>query len=301
MNKKTTITIGIPVYNEEKNIAALISDIVSQKCVGFEIREIIVSSDGSTDKTVEVVGNIKDSRMRIISNKERKGISRGLNQITLKAKGNILVTLDGDIRIYDKLFLQKLISPIVQNNADLTSSAISEIKPKSFVANSLLVSMQIKECIFDSMNGGNNLYTCHGLARAYSEKLYKNLCFPISIGNDMFSYLYCISNGLKYIYSSKAIAWYKLPETFEDHKKQSLRFFSASDQLKEFFGEELIDKETKVSKFAFVIGFVRSLPVVLLRPLHTVNYIHMQIKILRNTKNYKNNQAWDIAVSSKEL
>jgi len=55
MKKLITVSIGIPAYNEEANIGKLLSSLIKQKEAGFIIKEIIVVSDQSTDKTDEIV------------------------------------------------------------------------------------------------------------------------------------------------------------------------------------------------------------------------------------------------------
>ena len=52
MRKKLTVTIGIPAYNEEANVRNLLVSLLAQKETNFKLQEIIVVSDGSTDKTV---------------------------------------------------------------------------------------------------------------------------------------------------------------------------------------------------------------------------------------------------------
>ena len=52
-NQKPTIEIGIPALNEEANIGYLIESLLKQDKSGYELKRILVSSDGSTDRTVE--------------------------------------------------------------------------------------------------------------------------------------------------------------------------------------------------------------------------------------------------------
>jgi len=51
------ITIGIPAYNEEKNIGNLLNDILNQKLEHNILEKILVISDNSTDKTDEIVSS----------------------------------------------------------------------------------------------------------------------------------------------------------------------------------------------------------------------------------------------------
>jgi len=301
--KKYTLSIGIPVYNEESNIQRLLKSLYSQTSEKIRIKEIIVSSDGSSDKTVAKVRSFSNSyiKLRVIDNKNRKGIARGLNQIINKCSSDILVTLDGDIQITDKYFIEKLVSPIFIGNADLTSSTTAELPPVSKVAKALFVSMKLKRILFNSFSNGNNLYTCFGLARGYSKRFYKKLNFKVSIGNDMYSYLSCLSFGFNFIHSKEAVAYYRLPETFIDHEKQSTRFLASPQELTKHFGDTLLNKETKIPFISIIKTIFTAIPTILKSPLDLLYYMWIQLNVRKRRPTYSINQAWDIATTSKHL
>jgi len=301
MNKKIKVTIGIPVFNEEANIGILLGDLLKQDCGEFLINEIIVSSDGSSDRTLEAVRKIKSGRIRVIENKDRKGIARGLNQILREAKGDVLVTLDGDIRIKDRKFILRLIKPIMKSGADLTSSAIAEVKPVSQIAKTLFVSMKLKRILFDNLEKADNIYTCHGLARAYSRKFYINLHFPVSVGNDMYSYLACRAGGFKYVYARDAVAWYRLPETYKDHTKQSLRFFVSASEQSLYFGSKLIAQEIEIPTRVYMISVIKGLRTIVMHPSEVVMYFWIQLRLRRESKNHEAKQIWETAETSKVI
>lgn len=66
------VSIGISVFNEEKNINTLVTSILSQEEVGFFIKELIIIDDGSTDGTAEKIEQIRDRRIRLISTSWQK-------------------------------------------------------------------------------------------------------------------------------------------------------------------------------------------------------------------------------------
>ncbi|OGM25942.1 hypothetical protein A2627_02340 [Candidatus Woesebacteria bacterium RIFCSPHIGHO2_01_FULL_39_28] len=303
MKKSRGLTIGIPAFNEEANIGKLLKYLLAQRSSGFEIKEIIVSSDASVDRTVSVIKSFQDRRIIVIDNKgERQGIARGLNQIILKANGDILVTLDADIRIEDNEFLLKLIRPILQGKADLTSSAIKELVPNTRFAKILNISMVLKDVLFKVFKNGDNVYTCHGLARAYSSKFYRGLNFPVSIGNDMYCYLACISKGYLYKYVSESVVWYKLPENFSDHQNQSLRFFVTQKEMEKIFGNEFVKLQTNISPAVYFKAVLLSLPVLVKNPLDSIVYFFVQLFLrLRPKPDSARKQAWNIVASSKKI
>ena len=107
------ITVGIPAYNEEKNIAKII---VELKKVADQI---IVCNDGSTDSTsiiAESLGAI------VIKHPKNLGYGSAIRSIFLKAReinAEILVTIDADgqHKIED---IKKVIKPVVDGQADIS-------------------------------------------------------------------------------------------------------------------------------------------------------------------------------------
>ena len=84
------ITVGIPAYNEEKNIAKII---VGLKKIADQI---IVCDDGSSDMTGDISKNLGAI---VISHKKNMGYGVAINSIFQKAKelnSDLLVTFDAD-------------------------------------------------------------------------------------------------------------------------------------------------------------------------------------------------------------
>ena len=106
------ITVGIPAYNEEKNIASII---VKLKKI---VDTIIVCNDGSNDSTSEIAKNLG---VIVIDHSINLGYGAGIHSIFRKAKeinSDVLVTIDADgqHRIED---IKKVVEPIEKGEADL--------------------------------------------------------------------------------------------------------------------------------------------------------------------------------------
>ncbi|RLC37977.1 glycosyl transferase family 2, partial [Candidatus Falkowbacteria bacterium] len=77
----TTVTVGIPAYNEADNIAYLLKDLLGQKQADFKLERIIVISDGSSDNTAEIAQKSGNKIIKVINGRIRKGVAMRLNQI----------------------------------------------------------------------------------------------------------------------------------------------------------------------------------------------------------------------------
>ena len=87
------ISVLLSVYNDDKNIKTSIDSILSQS---YKNIELLVIDDCSTDKTYEVLKEIKDIRLKIYRNKENHGLTKSLNILIKKSKGQILARQDSD-------------------------------------------------------------------------------------------------------------------------------------------------------------------------------------------------------------
>ena len=86
------ISVIINVYNGEKFIAKCLESIINQT---YKNLEILIINDGSTDNTLKICEEYKDSRIRII-NQENMGLSLARNVGIDNAKGEYLYFVDSD-------------------------------------------------------------------------------------------------------------------------------------------------------------------------------------------------------------
>ena len=106
------ITIGIPAYNEEKNIAKIITKL--KKITD----SIIVCDDGSSDMTSEIAKNLG---VIVISHKKNMGYGAAIRTIFEKSAeigSDILVTFDADgqHRVED---VSRVLRPLENSEADI--------------------------------------------------------------------------------------------------------------------------------------------------------------------------------------
>ncbi len=301
MRKNISVTIGIPAYNEENNIDKLLNDILKQDELSYHVKSIIIASDGSTDQTVKKVRSFKDNRIKLLDYLERKGVARCFNQIINLTDSDILILLDADIRIPDVSFLKKLIKPIADSCVDLTSSHIEELHPRTFFEYILYVSMLLKTVLFTSFNNGNNIYTCHGIARAFSKRFYKKLSFPSSIGNDMYSFLKCMAYNFSFQFAKEAVAQYRLPTNFKDHEKQSLRFTNAINEQNRIFSDFPLKSYTSIPISVYVIAGFRSLPIFIRYPHYVFAYLCVSSALKFSRSDRYERHKWEIVGSSKSV
>ncbi|MFH2021106.1 MAG: glycosyltransferase family 2 protein [archaeon] len=110
-----TLSVVIPVYNEEKTISKIISHIkdVDLSHLGVTM-EIIAVDDGSTDNTRDILQKIKG--IRCIFHKHNIGKGGAMRTGIKEASGDIIITQDADLE-YDPKDYEILIKPILEGKA----------------------------------------------------------------------------------------------------------------------------------------------------------------------------------------
>ena len=149
------IAVGLPAYNEEKNIASIITKLEKISDT------IIVCNDGSSDLT----GRIASKMGAVTINHEKNlGYGAAIHSLFLKAKDldiDILVTFDADGQ-HDVLDIQKVIDPIVEKKADLVIGSrfldssqddIPSYRKTGIQIITKLTNTSLKEKIKDSQSG----------------------------------------------------------------------------------------------------------------------------------------------------
>lgn len=113
MRDNPEITVIIPAYNEEYYIARCIRSLISQN-FSKNLFQIIVINDGSTDKTLNILGSFKDE-IEVVNNLENNGLPASLNKIIKKIKTKYFVRVDADdyVSVY---FLHYLYNFITKND-----------------------------------------------------------------------------------------------------------------------------------------------------------------------------------------
>ena len=93
MKTSPLISVIMPVFNSAKFIKESIKSILSQTYTKFEL---IIINDGSTDNTIKIISRFRDSRIIILSNKQRLGVAKSLNIGLKVVRGTFIARMDAD-------------------------------------------------------------------------------------------------------------------------------------------------------------------------------------------------------------
>ena len=161
------IIVGIPAFNEEENIAPIITKLMNIT------NTVIVCNDGSSDLTSEIAEKMGAV---VINHEKNLGYGGAIRSIFLKAKeleGDVLVTFDADgqHQIED---IEKVITPIINQEADIvigsrflddSEKEVPQYRKVGIKVITKITNASLKEKLTDSQSG----------FRGYSKKVVSEL------------------------------------------------------------------------------------------------------------------------------
>jgi dolichol-phosphate mannosyltransferase len=111
-----TCSIIIPTYNEAENILSLLEEIKQTLSSRYDY-EIVIADDDSTDGTWRLVESAakNDQTLKLLRRKGKRGLGPSIVDGFRRAKGDILLVMDGDGQ-HDAKCLPKLIDSAMEND-----------------------------------------------------------------------------------------------------------------------------------------------------------------------------------------
>lgn len=219
------LSIGICVYNEEKNIRSLLKSLLNQKTT-HPIKEIFVISSACTDRTDEIIEKdfSKYPQIILLKQEKREGKASAINLFLKHASGNILVLESGDT-IPAEDTIENLTEPFKDPKIGMVGGRPIPVNDKNtfmgFTSHLIwelhhrlaLKKPKLGELVAFRKNLDIKLPTDTAVDEAYIEALVHE-------------------KGYELIYAPRAIVNNKGPETISDFLKQRRRIFAGHIHLK---------------------------------------------------------------------
>lgn len=223
-------SIGIIVYNEEKNIGRLLDALLRQELHEVEIAEIVVVSSACRDRTDDIVRDFarRDPRIRLIVQEEREGKSSAIN-LWLRSVGggvDVCVMESGDTIPHPDT-VEKLVLPFRALDVGMTGThPIPVNSPDTFIGFAVHL-----------------LWRLHHEIALQSPKLGEMVAFrnivsaipPESAVDEASIEVEIRKAGLRLVYVPEAYLTNKGPENVRDFFKQRRRIAAGHLWLREHY------------------------------------------------------------------
>jgi glycosyltransferase involved in cell wall biosynthesis len=226
----TTVSIGIPSYNEESNITTILESVICSNLNSIDLSEIIISDD-STDDTPNIVKQfIKNHSKKIIfvHNRKRRGAANAWNDIIQNATGQIIVLYDADVIPNPNCTLE-LVNKI-NNNVGICASNPRPIRGQGIPAQGTIFVCDWLESVRKRQISE---YTVMGRGLSIRSDIAKKITIPKSvIAIDLYIQSKVMEMGYDVVFNPNAIVQFKPAKTFVDFSSQVIRASKGHGQLK---------------------------------------------------------------------
>jgi poly-beta-1,6-N-acetyl-D-glucosamine synthase len=299
---KPTVTIAVSALNEEDNILPFLNSVIAQKEDGYILEKILVISDGSTDRTVEMANSINHPKLEVKVFNERTGKSKRLNDLYESLISDVLIQTDADVVFSHELLVRDLVQALMSDKAiGMCGGHPLPLPGQTSTEKAVNCTVMAYDEFRATLRGGNNVFSADGRILAYRKELVKKIKIPSDmIANDMFTYFSCLSLGYKYRYVATAVVHFRSPKTLADQVRQNTRFVAAPARMKQYFGEELVSRERNIPFTAFAKSTLKQFlrhPILCTYIILVNAYCRMKARKVGRSLSAK----WDIAFSTKHL
>jgi len=287
------VSVGIMAFNEEKNIGRLLKALLSQKLKKVRIKEIIVVSEGSTDKTNKIVEKFakKNKIIKLITKDKRRGKALAINGFIKTASSKLLVLESADTIPKDDC-IEKLCLPLLKKNTGICASHPMPINKKdSFIGFTI-----------------NLLWSLHHRISLESPKFGELIAFrniiekiPNTAVDEEYIAMLIQKKGFLAKYVPDAVVFNKGPTTAKDFLVQRRRIYCGHLELKKKSHYE-VSTISNLNIFKNLIATLDTRPKHLIWTFGAV-VIETYARLLGTIDFYsrKEHAVWKIAESTKRL
>ncbi len=244
MNRKPTLTVAIPAFNEEIGISNVLDQTIRQNQSNFVLEKIKVYSDGSTDRTEEIVNDkIKINKtFQLVSDTKRLGKISRLNQIFKENTSDLLVVLDADIYLCSENVLGNLVKKIQENSKFVMASGHQDIKrPDNFLGKVIHADFSMWDRVRLQFPNYDSVHNFYGAIAIYKKDFAKKLRLPVDLGDEERGFIYLSAKKYgDFGYARDASILYFPPNTISDQVKLHKRTFGRNlERLEKIFGKNI--------------------------------------------------------------
>jgi len=216
-----SFSIVVAVHNEETHIAAKLED-----CLRFiypsHLIEILVASDGSNDRTEEIVKEFagRDARVKLVATAGRAGKSGAQNLAPESARGDILLFTDAETRTRPDL-LGQIAQHFVDPRIGLVATVASFGRPEDAVSRGQSAYWRFEILLRQLESDLGILATASGQAFALRRELFRPI--PVQFGDDCIVPLDVRLQGFNVVQDPQAMVWDEMPHTVSGEFRARVR------------------------------------------------------------------------------
>ena len=300
VNKKTTVTVAIPAFNEEKNIDGILQSLLNQNTSSFHFQHILIYSEASTDLTHQKVRDWskKNPIVKLKAGKTRKGKYLRMGDMFRENTSDVLIVLDADIVLKGTRFLEEIVKVIYKDSLAMMVAAHQVLlQPKTVIGKILHANFLLWDLVRWSVPNYDNANNFYGSATAFRGSFAKTIHVPSQL-SDPHLYIYLLADKVKgFRYAQQAEILQQPISTWKDFNKFLDRTLGKKDEeLEKMMG---VNSETvHLIPWKYKMrGILKSFR---LQPLYTIPALLLIVYMKLRPKKTDSTAIWQIVSSTKK-
>lgn len=199
-----SVSVIITAYNEERNIARKIENTLELD-YPKELVEIIVGSDGSTDRTEKIVRAYEDRGVRLLCFPKNRGKTMVQNDCVREAKGEIMVFMDA-ASLCGRDSLRKLVANFADHRVGAVAGRVAFTQAvENLTTESQGIYWKYEQFLKKAESSLGSLVGVDGPLYAIKKELCERL--DEDMMSDFISPLLVIKNGHSVVYEPEAVTY----------------------------------------------------------------------------------------------
>jgi poly-beta-1,6-N-acetyl-D-glucosamine synthase len=215
------VSIIIAAYNEEKVIQGRIENLLRMDYPKDKL-ELIIASDGSTDRTAEIVRGYSDQGVILFDYKERRGKVNVLNETVTRARHEIMLFSDANT-FFRSNTVKKLVRRFADPQVGCAVGALHFTTVEGSTSGELEGVYWRYETFIKIIEGGfGSLLGANGALYAVRKNLFY-FCPPDTIVEDLVIPMKILEQGHKVVYEPESVALEDAAKHIVQEKKRRIR------------------------------------------------------------------------------
>lgn len=216
------------VHNEEKNIESKILSLLHLDYPDQRI-EILIGSDGSTDKTEEIISKYASHRLKLFKVLKRQGKPNMLNILAKEAKAEIIVFTDARQNL-DRNCLKELVKNFADDKVGSVSAALHFEDNTNKAGNGIGLYWKYEKFIRKYESAMGSMLGATGALYAIRKELYPELPKNLIL-DDVYIPMSIVQRGYRAIFDAKAKLYDRYSRNAKEEFLRKTRTLAGNFQL----------------------------------------------------------------------
>jgi len=254
--REPKVSILVSVWNEEDVIADKIRNLLSADYPPERL-EVLIGSDGSDDRTNEIVRAVNDPRVRLVEHDQRRGKMAMINDLIDHAQYDIIVFTDARQRFAPDT-IKNLVANLADPNVGCVSGELIFSQKEGGTAKGINLYWNYEKFIRAQESRIHSMLGATGAIYAIRKELFVKIPEHIVL-DDVFVPFKIIEQGYRAVFDDKAKAYDEVADSPREEHRRKTRTLFGNYQIFTMFGHLFIPFKSPIAVQLFSHKLLRVL------------------------------------------